>query len=412
MSALDSSLIPGMTPPPGVTPNFVDPESVAPACRIITGVSLAMMYCFLVLRVYTRIWVTRSFGIDDFLCLVSAALATAFCAVMFAALKFPLGPHQWDVPLSKLDIRPIQKATLITISLYSVAAAFLKSTFLSLYLRIFQPAKGAKILLWTSLIVIVLFYITNFIVEVVICGPALSTPVPTTQPEAFDPDQGCSAPQKPLWITVGIFSIVSDFYLLAVPVGLTLNVRLPLKRKIGVCCMFLTGLLACALSIVSTAYRIQMLESADVTWLGSLVYAFTAAELNVGIACSCMPVIFVIFHNLTKSISWDSLARLITRQKPSHGDSVSKPSDPARYSLEDQLPEIPQISRIGLTSFMRKAHRSQSRWESRMSMYDELASMEYDYHAQLRKESSSVRLSQKAPASSERQSPSFEKLPR
>ncbi|KAI0143845.1 hypothetical protein F4776DRAFT_442144 [Hypoxylon sp. NC0597] len=407
MSTLNSSLIPGMTSPPGVTPNFGEPYSAAPACRIIMAVTMAVMYCFVALRVYTRWWVTRLFGVDDLLCLAAAVLATAFCSVMFLALKPPLDPHQWDVPLSELDIRPTQKATLITICLYAVATAFMKSTFLALYLRIFKPAKGANILLWTSLVVIVVFYVISFIMEAAICGPAINKPFPTTYPAAYDPDVGCSMPQRPLWITIGVFSVVSDFYLLAVPVGFTLNIRLPLKRKIGVCCMFLTGLVACAFSIISTTYRVQLLESPDVTWLDSLVYAFTAAELNVGIACSCMPVTCVVFRDLSRTPAWDSLARLITRQKHSHGESASNSSDPDEHTPEKQLPPTHPMSRRVLTPLIRKAYLPQFKRESCTLMYDELASV--DYHAQLWKESSSIRVPQAA-GSREWQSPGLEKL--
>ncbi|OTA70409.1 hypothetical protein K449DRAFT_460184 [Hypoxylon sp. EC38] len=364
MPTLNSSSIPSMTPPPGVTPNFDEPFSIAPACRIITGVTMGFMYCFLALRVYTRWWLTRRFGDSEVLCLVAATLATAFCVVMFLALKHPLGPHQWDVPLSKLDIRPIQKATLITICLYAVATAFMKSTFLALYLRLFQPAKGAKFLLWTSLVVIALFYVVSFITGAAICGSAIKKPLPTTYPSAFDPDVGCSMPQRPLWITTSVFSIVSNFYLLAVPVWFTLNLRLPLKRKIEVCGMFLTGFLACAFSIVSTVYRVQLLESPDVTWLGSLVYAFTAAELNVGIACSCMPVTSVVFHNLSKATAWDSLASLLTRRKRSDGESGSTSSDSEEHTLEKPTPPIPPNSRTGLASLKSKVHLSQFRPEN------------------------------------------------
>ncbi|KAI1408426.1 hypothetical protein F5Y13DRAFT_204785 [Hypoxylon sp. FL1857] len=304
-----------------------------------------------------------------------------------AALRSPLGPHQWDIPLSNLDVHPIKEGTLMAISLlYTVAAVFMKSTFLALYLRIFQPARGATIFLWVSLAAIALFYGACFIAEAVVCGLSANEQLLIKHSEAF---KDRLFQQRPLWIIVGVFSVVSDFYLLAIPVGLTLNIRLPTKQKIGVCCVFLTGLIACAFSIVSTAYRIRMFESPDITWLGSLVYAFTAAELNVGITCSCMPVTFVVFQSLTKNILWDSLSQLITRPKQSHGDSVPDPSDPDTHTLEEQLPPISHISSIGSTSIIRKAHLSQFGRESGMSMYDELALIEYDYHAQLRKESNS-----------------------
>ncbi|KAI1380696.1 hypothetical protein F4677DRAFT_195075 [Hypoxylon crocopeplum] len=392
MSSLDLSQVPGLTPPPGVTPNFVDPPSTAPVARIITAVSMSLMYCFLALRVYTRIWVTCSFGVDDFLCLAAAATVTAYCVLVFLLLRSSMGPHQWDVPLSKLDIHVVLADNLVSICLYAAAAILLKSALIALYLRIFRPAKGAKILIWASLIVIVLFYLISLIVDTIICGPYIKDARMPTTSESFNPDENCSTPQRPLWITMGIFGIVSDFYLLAIPVGLTLNVQLAPKRKIGVCCIFLTGLLACAFSVLSTVYRFQLVDSLDLTWLATLTYAYTAAELNVGIACSCMPVISVVFHSLTKTLSWSSLIRLITtHRRHTHNDFPPYPSDPSTHIPEERLPQSPQGTRIALRSFVRRVQRSQPGRVGDILTYSELISIDEDYHSYLKKQSNSAR---------------------
>ena len=41
----------------------------------------------------------------------------------------------------------------------------------------------------------------------------------------------------------GIFNVVSDFYILILPIPVVLQLRLPLKKKIGVSAIFMTGLL-------------------------------------------------------------------------------------------------------------------------------------------------------------------------
>lgn len=56
---------PAMTPPAGVTPNFVDPYSLAPGGRIIIYVLLPLMVISLALRLYTRIHITHTIGADD-----------------------------------------------------------------------------------------------------------------------------------------------------------------------------------------------------------------------------------------------------------------------------------------------------------------------------------------------------------
>ncbi|XXH03911.1 hypothetical protein Hte_010319 [Hypoxylon texense] len=298
MSGLGHILRSSMTPPPEVTPNFVDPPSTAAAARL----------------------------------------------------------------------------TLVNNCLYALASIFLKSALQALYLRIFRPARSAKILIWVSLIVILLFYLIIMLANIGICAPPIAGGnMPEMPLDTFDPDYGCTAPQKPLWVTMGVFSVVTDFYLLAIPVGLTLNVRLALGRKIGVCCIFLTGLLACAFSILSTVYRFLMLASGDTTWLAALNYAFTAAELNVGIICSCMPIVCVIFRGPITSALWAWIVKTVTFGR-NHGPD-------GHYSNRNELHVVPE-----------ERTSQNPKVDDRWAAYDELESVDEDYHAQLKKESSAVRI--------------------
>ena len=171
----------------------------------------------------------------------------------------------------------------MAICLYAASALFLKSALLVFYLRIFRPNKAARILIWVSLAVIISFYTTCLILAVVQCNPndngltfqgnfdmshlpagldipnipagfnlSLMPPevfqgvitdiVSESRLEAQDKSK-CSRPQIKLASAQGIFSTVSDFYVLALPIALTLSVQLNLKRKLGLCAIFLTGLL-------------------------------------------------------------------------------------------------------------------------------------------------------------------------
>lgn len=52
-------------PPPGVTPNFEDPVSVA--YRVYPTIALGsfLSISFLALRIYTKVRIIRKFGLDD-----------------------------------------------------------------------------------------------------------------------------------------------------------------------------------------------------------------------------------------------------------------------------------------------------------------------------------------------------------
>lgn len=59
------SHIPVGAPPPGVIPNFENPPSEAKLIIIISTICLCFMIPIALIRVYSRIWITRSFGWDD-----------------------------------------------------------------------------------------------------------------------------------------------------------------------------------------------------------------------------------------------------------------------------------------------------------------------------------------------------------
>lgn len=102
------------------TPNYVNPERRGPAATIIVSVLLALVTLILVVRIYTRVRISRGFGLDDVLIifayvwfpladtillseprLTSIQIPTAAFAVLsFVAMwKFGWGTHVWDVPI-------------------------------------------------------------------------------------------------------------------------------------------------------------------------------------------------------------------------------------------------------------------------------------------------------------------------
>ncbi|KAI1312745.1 hypothetical protein F5Y03DRAFT_197702 [Xylaria venustula] len=444
MSNLTSSeilaLIPALAPPQGTLSNFDDPASLASAARIVMSIVLALMVAFLSLRLYTRLGVTHSFGADDCgyslptfslpekssntvlfhyqgLCIASAATVIAYSAVVFTKLGNPLGPHQWDVRLINIGA-PLLLSSLVATSLYFLASLLTKTTLLVLYLRIFRPSRSARVLIWTSIAIVILFYTISFLVDAATCGPDIRgadfphdvslaniTQI-TNDYSSSQLKSGCAEPQIITSATVSVFCVITDFYVLAVPIGLMLSVRLPPRQKIGVCAIFLTGLLyvmqhliyrfctkprssrACVASIVSLVIRFQLLHSPDFTWLVVLAYLLGSVELTIGIICSCMPITFVVLNRWTDYISRQFSRINGSLQKRSDGQLPSQQSDAYLHKngLNDDdglMPRVPNRATTGLRSFIRYAHRSRSAQETEMFTYSGLNSIDETRHSRL-----------------------------
>jgi hypothetical protein len=52
-------------PPTGVNSNFENPETRAPLVIALTVVCLVLMWPTFLMRLYTKLWIMRSFGLDD-----------------------------------------------------------------------------------------------------------------------------------------------------------------------------------------------------------------------------------------------------------------------------------------------------------------------------------------------------------
>lgn len=57
--------LPALTPPPGVMPNFEAHNEHAKIYKILCSTLLAILFVFLCLRLYAKIWIKRNPGLDD-----------------------------------------------------------------------------------------------------------------------------------------------------------------------------------------------------------------------------------------------------------------------------------------------------------------------------------------------------------
>ncbi|KAI8954548.1 hypothetical protein F4801DRAFT_532071 [Xylaria longipes] len=376
--------IPALTPPPGVTPNFIDPPSLAPVGRIIIGITLLLTVISVVSRLYTRLHITHSFGTDDVLCIVSAIGVISYAGVTLSSFGPSLGPHQWNVRLSAITPAYV-RGSIVLFCLYSATVLFIKTSLLVLYLRIFKPARIARILIWIGILLITLFYLACIVISAIFCNPAQWSghigPVEFLELQARS---NCNRPQLDLSAAQGIFSTVSDAYILVIPTILVSGLRLPLRRRIGICAIFLIGAIALGSSIATVVFRFQQRKSADFSWESALNIILGAVEINTGLICSCIPVSFVAFKRL-KSVPWASIKDYLNLRHFKHtGEASTNAADVSKPAHKEKLPQIPRGIITGLKTFIQGGQDGSPTELNEFSSYAELRSIDEDYHKQLK----------------------------
>ena len=103
---LDQPMLP---PPPGVKSNFDRPATRIPSYNVIIIIPLVLASLLVFLRIYTRAWISKSLGWDDYTSIISLLLDIPFCVGLLLTPLYGAGHHAWDVQLKKYT--PLVKAS-------------------------------------------------------------------------------------------------------------------------------------------------------------------------------------------------------------------------------------------------------------------------------------------------------------
>lgn len=113
--------LPALTPPPGVIPNFTNPDNRGPTLIVVGAIFLALVVIALTNRAYTKLFIVRKASWDDltiFLSAVGAIVWYTICSLRKGASAFSstrtdeqfiseiridvIGRHQYEVRLGDL----------------------------------------------------------------------------------------------------------------------------------------------------------------------------------------------------------------------------------------------------------------------------------------------------------------------
>lgn len=121
---------------------------------------------------------------------------------------------------------------------YNVTIFFVKLTLFLLYFRLFGVSYHLRIFVYIGIASIFIVYAGATIVMGVFCFPRAGK----TWSEAVS-DVGCQIQNRNTDYVIGSFGVISDFYILSLPIVLILRMQMPRKKKVGVCALFMIGFL-------------------------------------------------------------------------------------------------------------------------------------------------------------------------
>ena len=123
------------------TPNYTDPVTRGHAVLIVNIVCISLAFLVTILRVYTRIRITATAGIDDIFVVIGLVFAIAMVVVTsIATEKWGYNRHIWDIPAFWLPT--MQKLNLSFQLMFSWSSGFTKFSLLWFCRRLLGPGKG------------------------------------------------------------------------------------------------------------------------------------------------------------------------------------------------------------------------------------------------------------------------------
>lgn len=141
-----------------------------------------------------------------------------------------------------------------------------KLALLSVMLRIFAPDRTKVLVIWISLVLLLLYYIIAFFIKVFFCKP-ISTYWTGTGGTCID--------QQQVIIADSAISIISDLWILILPVPMLWSLHMPFIKKLRVVGMLGAGGLATAFSIWRLVIMVREGKTTDLTyfWIRAVLTA-------------------------------------------------------------------------------------------------------------------------------------------
>ncbi|KAH2314271.1 hypothetical protein KXV64_004001 [Aspergillus fumigatus] len=318
----DPTKTPVVPAPAGQQSNFDNPASHANDYYIIAGICTALMTFLVFVRLYIRFLVTRTPWWDDLTAVLALLFQSAYTGVVMKEGSLGLGRHAWDVTLAKFAEFDKYARPLTAPAIY-----FTKLTLLLLYLRLFLLNRPVKFGIWGGIVFCTIYYTAAFFLNLFL--------------------RDLHALSK-LAYSVGVFSVVSDVYIITLPLLAIVQLRLSRAKKWRVAAVFLTGLLSVVMSFLGCIFRFQV-NVMDITYSLLPIYIVNTVEVDIGIICTCLPLLGALFKENTKESRQPTGFRSIHNHLPSSRSRFPRCVDRKHQNHNsDNIELIPQTSAAGV----------------------------------------------------------------
>ncbi|KAF1980343.1 hypothetical protein BU23DRAFT_522391 [Bimuria novae-zelandiae CBS 107.79] len=255
-------------------------QNVAVGAIIVS--SLLGMAC-VSLRVYTRAYVFRNMGNEDWTMILAAVLTMVLASLFLVSLKkYNMGFSGISLTMEKSV--ESAKLGLAVIAVYKTIVTLIKASILMIYLRL----SVTKAFAWLCKGSIYLLFTYQAIVLIII--PLECIPLRKMWDFTGTVPGHCIDTATFYYIT-SAFHIIMDMWILLLPYRLIFSIPRPTREKIAVYAVFGLGAFGTLCSIIRFHFLVVALHSMDPYYDALGLHVWSMTEVNVGIICASIPTL-------------------------------------------------------------------------------------------------------------------------
>ncbi|KAF2660064.1 hypothetical protein K491DRAFT_589929 [Lophiostoma macrostomum CBS 122681] len=240
---------------------------------------LVLAWIFIVLRVWTRTYVIKSFGWDDSTMILAGIVFSIYCATMLYIEANGGGTHIKDVP----QLINLTKWTIVGEATYIGTVMILKISLGIFFARIVVKRWHLWII-WTTVATSVASSVASFFYCLLRCGPNLDLYVyrqlaSECTPRKFD-----------LFIAYQQVSIttLTDIVFVSFPFLILRKANMDTRSKVSVGLILSLAALGCICSMVRFRYVDGLTEYNDFFWNATNIAIWSTVEPGAGIVAGCL----------------------------------------------------------------------------------------------------------------------------
>ncbi|KJZ71614.1 hypothetical protein HIM_09008 [Hirsutella minnesotensis 3608] len=300
-----------------------------PAVFAVTTATLVLASVFVGARIFCRRFIVRSISWDDKVMILAWLIAFFLSFTIDLGTVNGLGKH--DADISPDDLSTLRHCEYVFSILYNPALMATKTSILIFYLRL---AENTQIILryasWATLAVVNICGVVLTFMNIFQCSP-----VQAAWMAEFSGSSSC-IPLLTEFICAAPVNIVTDLAILALPIPVLTSMRLPSRQKTILVLTFALGVFVTIVDVVRIYYLQRAITDvpsgsstdpesrfggqANFSWNVSLSLMWSAVEVNVGMACACVPTLKPLILKLLPSMLHDPDGTCIESKAPSDSE--------------------------------------------------------------------------------------------